>query len=139
VDAHAYRERPVDLADGLEDPRVAGLGEPLTAVFLGDVEAHEAALAELSVGLVGNPALVVDPARVDMVGGELAKGGDQPPDLLGLSLVGKRVGEDHVLVDLPEDERLGEARDGGRGGGHDSWPPVSRLRPPAPTDRPSAD
>jgi hypothetical protein len=38
VDAEDDREGGVDLADGLEDPRIAGLGEALPAVLLIDIE-----------------------------------------------------------------------------------------------------
>ena len=43
VDAEHDRERRVDLGEGLEDARVAGLREALAAVALGDVEAAEPA------------------------------------------------------------------------------------------------
>ena len=41
VDAEDDRERRVDLGEGLEDARVAGLGEALAAVLLVDVEAEQ--------------------------------------------------------------------------------------------------
>ena len=47
VHTHHHRERSVDLGKGLEHPAVAGLGEPLAPVLLGDVEAAEAGLTEL--------------------------------------------------------------------------------------------
>ena len=110
VHAHADRQRAVDLADRLEHARVAGLRQPLAAVLLGHVEAHEPELAEVAVDLVGDPALVVDLARVDVLG-RVARGSAaiELADLVGLLAARDRVREDEVLVDLAEGERLGEA------------------------------
>ncbi len=47
VHAHDHRERRVDLREHLRHAAVARLGEPLAAVLLGHVEAHQAALAQL--------------------------------------------------------------------------------------------
>ena len=60
VDAEHDRERRVDLGEGLEDPRVAGLGEALPAVGLVDVQAAEPRLAELADRPVADPARLLD-------------------------------------------------------------------------------
>ena len=110
VDAEDDRERRVDLGEGLEDPRVAGLGEALAAVLLVDVEPAEAGLAELLDRVVADPALLLDLAVVDALA-DLARGGVQPADLLLLVRVRLRPREHHLLVDLAEEERLRERGD----------------------------
>src|SRR4051794_5704694 len=59
VDAEHDREGGVDLADGLEDPGVARLGETLPPVFLRDVEPEGPDLTEVTEHLVRNPALLL--------------------------------------------------------------------------------
>jgi hypothetical protein len=146
VDAEDDRQRPVDLADRLEDPRVARLREALAAVFLVDVEPEDAALAERRDRLVADPALFLDRARVVVVAAVLAQRVDQAADLLLLGVVGAGEGEDEVVVDLAEEERLREGGDGVAArlrlldgcGGFDavSLPPPDRrsgAQAPAPT------
>jgi hypothetical protein len=90
VDAHHDRERRVDLGEGLEDARVAGLRQPLAAVLLGHVEPAQPALAQLLDDVVSEPALLLDLARVDLRLGKLAQRRVQAADLL--LLVGVRPG-----------------------------------------------
>jgi hypothetical protein len=104
VDAEHDRQGAVDLADRLEYARVAGLREALAAVLLVDVEAEDAALAECRDCLVADPALLLDRARVVVLGAVLPQRGDQPADLLLLGVVGAGEGEDEVVVDLAEEE-----------------------------------
>ena len=75
VDAEDDRQRRVDLADGLEDARVAGLREALPAVLLVDVEAERADLAEVAKDLVGDPALLLRLPGVVMLGAVLRGSG----------------------------------------------------------------
>jgi hypothetical protein len=119
VHAHADRQRAVDLTDRLEDARVARLGQPLAAVLLRHVQTHEAEVAQVAVDLVGDPALVVDPSRVDALGRKRPEARDELADLDGLVVAGDRIGEDDVLVDLAQRERLGEAGDLRVRAGHD--------------------
>ena len=106
--AHHDRQGRVDLREGLEHPAVAGLGEALPAVALGHVQAAQAALAELADQVVADPPVLLDPARVDRLGGELSQRGDQGADPVLLTLGGLRVGKDELVVDLAEEQRLGE-------------------------------
>ena len=110
VHAEHDRERRVDLGEGLEHARVAGLREALAAVALVDVEAAEPGLAELADHVVADPALLLDLAVVH-ARADLARGGVQVADPLLLVGVGRRPGEDHLLVDLAEEERLRERGD----------------------------
>jgi hypothetical protein len=71
VDAEHDRQGAVDLADRLEYARVAGLREALAAVLLVDVEAEDAALAQRRDRLVADPALLLDRARVVVLGAVL--------------------------------------------------------------------
>jgi hypothetical protein len=112
VDAEDDRQRAVDLPDRLEHPRVAGLREALAAVLLVDVEPEDPALAERGDRLVADPALLLDRARVVVLRAVLAQRGDQAADLLLLGVVGTREGEDEVVVDLAEEQGLGEGGDG---------------------------
>src|SRR3954452_10701609 len=100
VDTHHDREGRVDLGERLEDAGIPGLGEPLTSVALGHVEAAEARVAQLTHQAVAEPLLLLDLPRVDVLA-DLARGGDQPAD--PLLLVAVRLGprEHHLLVDLP--------------------------------------
>ena len=108
VHAEHHRERGVGLGERLEDAAVAGLREALAAVLLRHVEAAEPALAELADHVVADPALLLDRPRIDLLGGVLAQPADQIADLALLALVGPRVREDEVLVDLAQEERLRE-------------------------------
>ena len=111
VDAEDDRQRRVDLADGLEDPGVAGLGEALPAVLLLDVEAERPDLAQVAEHLVGDPALLLGLPRVVVLGAVVADPRVQITDPVLLLAVGGRPGEDQLLVDLAEEERLGERGD----------------------------
>ncbi len=110
MDAQDDRECRVDVGEGLEDARVPGLGEALAAVLLVHVEAQKAGLAQVAEELVGDPALVLELAVV-LAARDLARRPDQAADLLLLVGVGHGPREDHVLVDLAEEERFGERRD----------------------------
>ncbi len=107
VDAEDDRERPVDLGELLEDARVAGLREALPAVALVDVEPAEPGVAELADHVVADPAVLLDLAVVDRLA-DRAGTGAELADLDLLVLVGLRPREDHLLVDLPEQQRLRE-------------------------------
>ena len=108
--AHDDGERPVDLRELLGDAAVAGLRKASAAVLLRHVEPEQPALAELPDLVVTDPAPLLDGALV-VVLAELAGGRHELADPLLLALVGARVGEDEVLVDLAEEERLREGGD----------------------------
>ena len=107
VDAEDDRQRGVDPGEGLEHARVAGLREALAAVALRDVEAAQAALAQLADHVVADPAVLLDLARVKP-GAELVRGRDQRPHVLLLGGVGLRPRKDQVLVDLAQEQGLRE-------------------------------
>jgi hypothetical protein len=111
VHAEHDRERRVDLGEGLEDPCVARLGKALAAVALVDVEAEEPGFAEVADEVVANPPLLLDLAVVH-ARADLARGRVQLADALLLGGVGLGPREDHLLVDLAEEDRLGEGGDG---------------------------
>ncbi len=94
--------------DGLEDPRIAGLGEALPAVLLVDIEPQRTDLAQIAENLVRDPALLLRLPRVVVLGAVVANTGIQVPDPILLLTVGLGPGEDELLVDLAEKERLGE-------------------------------
>src|SRR5204862_4273122 len=75
-----------------------------------------AALAEVGEYPVLDPALLVDLARVDVLGGVVSERADEAAHLVGLGLVREREREHQLLVDLAEHHRLGEGRDVGRSG-----------------------
>ena len=105
------RQGGVDLPDRLEHARVAGLGQALAAVSLVHVEAQHPDLAEVADDLVRNPALLLDAARVVVLGAVLAKPAVEVADPLLLVGVGRGPGKDQLLVDLAQEQRLGEGRD----------------------------
>jgi hypothetical protein len=111
VDAEDDREGGVDLPDGLEHPGVAGLGEALAPVLLVDVEAEGADLTQVAEDLIGNPALLLGLPRVVVLGAVFADPVVQVADPILLLAVRGRPGEDQLLVDLAEEERLRERRD----------------------------
>src|SRR5207237_4729131 len=80
------------------------------AVLLRHVEPEQPALAELADLVIADPAPLLDGALV-VVLAELASGRHELANPLLLALVGARVGEDEVLVDLAEEERLREGGD----------------------------
>jgi hypothetical protein len=110
VHAHDHRQRSVGLGELLEHAAVAGLRKPGAAVLLGHVEAGQAALAQLGDLVVADPALLLDGVLVVALA-ELARRLHEPAHLLLLLGVRLRIGEDELLVDLPEEERLGERGD----------------------------
>ena len=112
VDAEDDRERPVDLGEGLEDARVAGLGEALAAVLLVDVEAAAARLAELADHVVADPAVLLDLARGRSSRRSPGLGRRARGPRICSSASGRRPRKDHLLVDLAEEQRLGERRGG---------------------------
>jgi hypothetical protein len=99
------RERRVDAGEGLEDARVPRLREALAAVFLGHVEAAEAALAELADDVVADPPLLLDLSRVE-ARPELVSRGDEGSDLVLLAGIRLGPGEDELLVDVAEEQGL---------------------------------
>ena len=111
MDAEDDRQRGVDLGERLEDPRVARLREALAAVLLVDVEAAEPRVAELADDVVADPAVLLDLAMVDRRA-DLARPRAQLTDLALLLLIRGRPREDHLLVDLAEQQGLGERRGG---------------------------
>jgi hypothetical protein len=115
VNAHDHRQRRVDLREHLGHAAVAGLRQALPAVLLVHVQAAEPGLAEGGDHLVADPAVLLGLARVDQLGRDVAQPCDQGADLVLLFGVRLRIGEDEVLVDLAEEERLREAADRGRG------------------------
>ncbi len=110
VDAEDDRQGRVDLGEGLEDARVAGLREALASVGLVDVEAAQPGLAELADHVVADPPLLLDLAVVHP-GPDVARGRVERPDPLLLARVRGRPREHEFLVDLAEEQRLGERRD----------------------------
>jgi hypothetical protein len=92
------------------------LREALALELPGDVEPERAYLAEARERLLGDPAGVLGLALV-VPAGELVEGRDDPTHAALLLLIGAGVGEHHVAVDLAQEQRLGEGRDGLRGGG----------------------
>ena len=110
VDAHDHRERAVDLGELLGDAAVAGLAEPGAAVLLRHVQPQQPALAELADLVVADPAALLHGALV-VVLAELAHRGHALADALALLIARGRIGEDQLLVDLAEEQRLGERRD----------------------------
>src|SRR5206468_8152534 len=80
------------------------------AVLGRHVQPGQATLAELGDLVVADPARLLDRTLVVALA-ELARLLDQLADALLLLLVGLRVGEDELLVDLPEEERLRERGD----------------------------
>ena len=111
VHAEDDGQRRIGLGERLEDTAVAGLGEPLPAVLLRHVEAAEAAFTEIADQLVSDPATRLDRALVDTRCRVVAQPRGQLPHLALLGLVGPRVWEDEPLVDLAEEEGLGERGD----------------------------
>ena len=107
VDAEHDRQRGVDPRQGLEDARVARLGEGLAAIALRDVEAAEAALPELADDVVADPAVVLDLARVEPRA-QLVGRRDQRSHPILLGRVGLWPRKHQVLVDLAQEQGLGE-------------------------------
>jgi hypothetical protein len=116
VHAHHHRQSGVDLGEGLEHAAVARLAEALAAVSLRDVKTAEAALPKLTHEVVADPAPLLYLPRVDALG-EVAQGRVQCPYPVLLLGLGPREGEDHLLVDLAQEQGLGEGGDAGLGGG----------------------
>ncbi len=131
VHAEHHRQGRVDLRELLRDAAVAGLGQALAAVLLRHVQAQDPALGQPLDGLVPHPALLLD--LVGVVG-QVAHRLAERADLVLLGVVGLGEGEDELLVDLAEVERLGERGDALAGvglllgGGRFHRP----ARPPAP-------
>jgi hypothetical protein len=138
VNPHHYRDGRVDVCERLEHPAVTGLGEFLTAVLGGHVEAAEAELSEASHDVVADPALLLDPAWVDLLERELAQRPVECPYPSLLIGIGLRVRKHDLLLNLTEKERLCEGRDSlerlgvlpGGGGFHPRGEPSTR-RPSA--------
>jgi hypothetical protein len=101
VHTERHGQRAVECSDRLEHAGVTGLGEALTAVLLGHIESHEPALAQLAEDFIGDPALFVDAAGVDVFD-EVREGRYQLAHLFGFLVRGNRIGEHDVLVDLPQ-------------------------------------
>src|SRR5262245_54604906 len=104
MDPEDDRQGPVDLADGLEHPRVAGLRETLALVLLRHVEPERPDLAEVAQDLVRDPALLLRTARVVVL---LAVLPDPDVEVLDpVLLLHRRLGpgEHQLLADLSQEE-----------------------------------